>query len=725
MLLFLFFVQAQAQQNIFSNKNEHQIDSLISLMSLKEKVHQLATQYPNANARLGIANISANECLHGIKMDGATVFPQAIGMASTWDEELIEKMGHVVAKESRAYGIHHCYTPMIAVARDARWGRIEESYGEDPYLVGKIGAAYIRGLQGMGDQRFDKDHIIATAKHFVADGEPMAGDNGAAMDISDYTLQNIHLYPFRLAIEEARVGSIMPAHHLLNGIPCHANSHVMKDILRDQYQWDGLVISDNRDIRFMWSTFNFAPNATIAAKKALEVGVHQELVMFQEWNDSRMYGDNLIKSVEEGAIDVSLVDEAVRMVLRAKYDLGLIGIGVDERFDMILHPEYGKPEAISFEDAEMTAKADYYGVPLDNFKEILNTPAHDDLALEVARKSIILMKNEGSLLPISTDKYKNIAVIGPNANEMRLGGYSSKKPKYFVSVLEGMKKYVGNEGNVSFAQGCDFTDDLSRIPEAVKLAMQSDVVVLVVGGSEETTMENEDADDIDLPGAQDELIKAIAATGKPYIIFLINGRPRSIEWAAENSPAILEGWYLGQDTGTAAAEVLFGDINPGGKLPVTFPRNVGQTPMFYNKLETGRPRKIYKSNPEPLFHFGHGLSYTTFKIDNVQLADDQIKVNASTTLSMQITNTGKVKGDEVVQLYVHDLVSERVRPDRELRAFKRVTLEPNETKTISFEIGNKELEYWNDEWKVEPGEFNIMIGTNSQDLSKYKLTVVE
>ncbi len=295
-LVMLFFNSCKPTVN-------QEITDLISRMTLEEKVHQLATQYPNANMRLGIPNMSANECLHGIKMDSATVFPQAIAMASTWDIDLIKRMGTVVAKEARAFGIHQCYSPMVSVVRDVRWGRTEESYGEDPFLVGKIGVAYIGGLQGMGSERYDQDHIMATAKHYVADGEPMAGDNGAAMDVSEYNLHNVHLYPFRLAIEEAQVGSIMPAHHLLNGVPCHASKFALVDILREYYKWDGLIVSDNGDIRALHTTFNYAETEAEAARYSLEVGIHQELALFQSWNEKRMYGDNLIKAVNEGEVE--------------------------------------------------------------------------------------------------------------------------------------------------------------------------------------------------------------------------------------------------------------------------------------------------------------------------------------------------------------------------------------------------------------------------------------
>lgn len=713
---------------IFSSQNDGKIKELIGKMTLEEKVHQLATQYPNANMRFGIPNISANECLHGIKMDSATIFPQAIAMASTWSPELIERMGTVVAKESRAFGIHQCYTPMLAVVRDIRWGRTEESYGEDPYLVGKIGAAYIKGLQGMGEQRFDQNHIIATAKHFVADGEPMAGANGAAMDISDYNLQNVHLYPFRLAIEEARVGAIMPAHHLLNGIPCHGNKYILNDILRGQFGWDGLVVSDNGDMRMMKDVFNYVPDQMLAAKKGLEVGIDLELALFQGWSKQRMYGNYLIEAVTKGIVPIKLVDNAVAHVLRAKYQMGLFDgdILADERFDVIKYPENGEPEKVSMHDAEMFKKALYVGIPKKNWCEIVFDQKHNELALEVAHKSIVLLKNENHILPIRKDQYKHIAVIGPNANSMRLGGYSPDKPRYYISVFEGIKKFVGESGQVSFAEGCNFSGNTDKIQEAVALAQKADFIVLTIGGSEETCRENQDVDDLHLPENQQLLEQAIKATGKPYIVVLLNGRPISIEYSAVNAPAILEGWYLGQETGRAVADILFGVVNPSGKLPITFPRNAGQVPLFYNKMELGRKRNLYKSDPEPLFPFGFGLSYSTFEIGQPVLAKVTITPGETTSVTVTVKNTGKYAGEEVVQLYIHDVLSERVRPLKELRNFTRVSLNPGESREVKLEIGRQQLEYWNDgKWIVEPGDFEIMIGSNSIDTKKTKLTVVK
>jgi beta-glucosidase len=722
----LFFSwPSMSQEPIFPDKYDGQIKQIMSRMTLEEKVFQLHTEYPNANSRLGIPHLSANECLHGARGKGATVFPQAIAMGSTWDVDLIERMGAVVAKEARAFGIHHCFAPMLAVVRDIRWGRTEESYGEDPFLVGCVGAAYIHGLQGRGAERFDKDHIIATAKHFVADGEPMAGDNGAAMDVSDYTLHNVHLYPFRMAIEEAGVGSIMPAHHLLNGIPCHGNHHILEDILCTQYMWDGLVVSDNNDIRAMTTTFNYTPDFVSAARKALEVGIHQELCVGQGWNATRMYGENLILGVQSGLIPETLVDSSVFRVLKAKFALRLFETESlkDDMFDMVKHPENRPYGSLSPEDAENYEKATFTGLARTDLETVINDEQHRALALEVAHKSIVLLKNEGGLLPLNLEKYKKIAVIGPNAVEMRLGGYSPK-PEYYISVYDGIKKYTGTRAQVSFAKGCEIaSESAAMIPEAVDLAQQSEICILVLGGSEETCLENVDIDQLDLTGKQLELVRAVYNTGKPCVVILLNGRPNSIPWMAENIPAIMEGWYLGQETGTALADVIFGKFNPSGKLPFTFPRDVGQVPSFYNKLPTGRPRRLFQSSAEPLFSFGHGLSYATFELGQPWLENDTIPLGASTKLNLTVTNTGQMDGDEIMQLYIHDLISNRVRPVKELRGFQKVTLQKGERKTISFEIGKKQLEYWDGEWLVEFGDFEIMVGPNSVDLKKIKLVV--
>jgi beta-glucosidase len=724
-------------------------------MTIEEKVYQLGAYYfgsniySNANLRLGIPNLIAGESLNGFMGNGTTRFPQAIAMASTWDPGLIERMGHVAAKEARAYGVHQCYSPMVSVVRDIRWGRIEESYGEDPFLVAEIGVAYIKGLQGTGKERFDKNHILACTKHFVADGEPMAGDNGAAMDVSDYNLHNIHLYPFRKAIEEAQVSGIMPAHHLLNGIPCHVNKHIMIDILRNEYKWDGLVVSDNHDLTRLHNLFFYAKDPVDAALKSLEAGVHQELELAIKY-DNRIYGQSLVAAIKNGQIPIKLIDEAVAANLRAKYALGLFEAEKPSK-NMFMEEEEAPP--VYFTDHFSR----YRGIDTEKYNSIRNyhetnrinknisaDKSHDALALEVAQKAIILLKNDNNILPLNIEKLNKIAVIGPNADAVRFGGYSRGEAKYFVTILEGIKKYVGGKAEVTYEEGTgidtdkprDYSDiqfdleltrqaedrrsdtstpESEKILKAVELAENSDVVILAMGGSEATCRENEDTDYLGLRGRQMELVKAVHATGKPCVVVLLGGRPLAITWIRENIPGIIQGWYLGQETGTAIADVLFGKINPGGKLPVTVARNVGQVPLFYNKLETGRPRRIYRSSPEPLFEFGYGLSYTTFKLDNLKLMKNQIIPDEKTSLSIDITNTGKMAGEEVVQLYIRAWSTERVRPQKELRGFQRVYLEPGQTKTLNFEIGKKQLEYWNEKWLVESGKYTLFIATDSSD----------
>ncbi len=757
------------ESDIFPNVGEEKIQELVSQMTLTEKIYQLnayyygSNIYSNANLRLGIPNLIAGECLNGFMGSRATRFPQAIAMASTWDPELIEKMGDVVAKEARAYGVHQCYSPMLAVVRDIRWGRVEESYGEDPFLVGTIGAAYINGLQGRGKQRFDKNHILACAKHYVGDGEPMAGANGAAMDVSEYNLQNIHLYPFRMAIEKAKVSSIMPAHHLLNGVPCHANYHTLKEILRDQYRWNGHIISDNQDIWRVESLFNYAPDNATTAFKSMSSGIHQELDINTENLDylHRIYGKQSIEeAIENGIISEDLLNETVKMNLRAKFALGLFDSEKPLKKEYLeidgCPPVYYTNPFGRYRDIDTTKFASIKNIHDSKINwKVINDKSHDELALEVAEKAIVLLKNEDNILPLNINEIKKIAVIGPNADAVRIGGYSVGKLKYFVTILKGIKNYVGNKAEVIYAEGAgidtdaptdydgQFSLELTRsaegarhetdIPEtqrimgAVEVAEQADVVILAIGGSEATCRENEDTDYLGLRGRQMELVQKVYATGKPCIVVLLGGRPLAINWVAEHIPGIVQGWYLGQETGNAIARVLFGDVNPGGKLPITFPRNVGQVPLFYNKLDGGRPRRIYRSSPLPLFPFGHGLSYTTFQLENMKLGSGQIPPDGKTTLSVDITNKGKVAGEEVVQLYIQAWGTERIRPNKELRGFQRVLLEPGQKKTITFEIGKGQLEYWNGQWLVEPAKYTLYIATDSSDeklnLNKTELLV--
>ncbi|MEA2006402.1 MAG: glycoside hydrolase family 3 N-terminal domain-containing protein [Acidobacteriota bacterium] len=717
---------------------EERVNDLLSRMTIEEKAHQLASFFPNANVRLGIPHIQAGEALHGVCLPKSTSFPMAIALASTWDPDLIEEMANIIAKEARALGVHHVYSPMLGVARDPRWGRTEESYGEDPYLVSRIGVAFINGLQGTGEHRFDENHIIATAKHFIADGEPIAGLNGSAFDVSERTLHEVFLPPFKAAVEEAKVGSIMPAHHSLNDVPCHANKHIMNDILRDTYGFDGLVVSDNNDIFKLMHFMRVAKTWTEAARLSLEVGIDTELAWERSWDTGRAYGAPLVEGVKNGTIPIALLDKAVKNVLRAKFMLGLFDDGEDVVTwqDYEMSGDKGKTDYKEVTYAESIRGrdlgSDYFNQldrltnPRKNAEEILNDPAHNKMALEVARKAIILLKNDNNILPLNKARLKRIAVIGPNADEELLGGYSTPKVRYFVSVLDGIRNHVGDEVEVLYAEGVSLEDfGRENIDESVAIARKSDVAIVVIGGNEVTCKENEDRDDLGLVGKQQELVEAVYATGTPVVIVLLHGRPLAIEWIKNHVPAIIDGWYLGQETGNAVADVLFGEVNPGGKLPMTVPRNVGQVPNYYNMMRAGRPGRYFKSKAEPLWPFGHGLSYTTFEYSNLKVAPTS---STSALVSVDITNTGEREGDEVVQLYIHDEYSSVVRPIMELKRFKRITLKPGEKMTVNFTLEKDAFAFYDEkteEWIVEPGDFNIMIRSSSADIRVSKMLLLK
>lgn len=738
LVLYCFLVGTASSQSVLPDsapyKNpelsiEERVNDLLPRLTLEEKAHQMASFFPNANIRLGIPHMQAGEALHGVCLPLATSFPMAIALAGTWDPDLIERMASIIAKEARALGVHHVYSPMVSIARDARWGRTEESYGEDPYLASRIGVAFINGLQGTGEQRFDENHIIATAKHFVADGEPIAGLNGSAFDVSERMLHEVHLQPFRAAVEEARVGSIMPAHHSLNGVPCHANKYIMNDVLRGMYGFDGLVVSDNNDIFNLMNFMKIAQSWAEAAKLSLEVGIDTELAWERSWDTGRAYGARLVEGMKNGTVPIELVDRAVKNVLQAKFMLGLFDNGeeIPNWHDYELSGDKGKAdykevtysESIRGRDlgTDYFSQLDRLTSAREDVEQVLNDAAHNRMALEVARKAITLLKNDNKTLPLNKAAFNTIAVIGPNADEELLGGYSTPQTRYSVTILEGIRKYVGDDALVLYRQGVSL-EDLEResIGEAVAIARRSDVAIVVIGGNEITAKENEDRDDLDLVGKQQELVEAVYATGTPVVVFLLHGRPLSIAWIAEHIPAILDGWYLGQEAGTAAAEVLFGDVNPGGKLPMTTPRNVGQVPIYYNIMKPGRPGRYFKTNPEPLFPFGHGLSYTTFEYANLSVTATS---STSATARIDITNTGDREGDEVVQLYVRDEYASVVRPAMELKRFQRLTLKPGESRTVTFNLEKDAFALYDPEtsdWVVEPGTFEIMVGSSSRDI---------
>ncbi len=669
-----------------------------------------AQKFLREETRLGIPALGIGEGLHGYMAHEATSFPQAIGLASAWDPELHERVFSAVAREMRARGAHYVLSPVLDLARDPRWGRTEETYGEDPYLVARLGVAAVRGLQG---ERFtgDPSHVLATAKHFAAHGQPEAGTNCGPANYAERILREELLAPFEAVVREGRIGSVMASYNEINGVPSHVNPWLLKDLLRDEWGFEGFVVSDGWGVDDLYRLHFVAADEADAAEKAFSSGVGLEL--------GRCFR-HLEQSVQAGRIHEEALDAAVAKILRIKFQLGL------------------------FENPFVDGEAAIF---------ITNCAEHKALALEAAHKSMILLKNEGGLLPLDKSKLHSLAVIGPNAAPIRLGGYSGD-PGCGISVLEGIRQKVDEAVEVLYAEGCGITQstndagqmweddevvppdparDTELIAEAVQAAKKADVVLLVLGDNEQTCREGwsvdhlGDRDNLDLPGRQEELLRAVVAAGKPVILLLIQGRPASIDFAAEHVPAILEGWYLGQAAGTAVADVLFGDLNPGGKLPITFPRSVGQLPAYYYHKPSARRGYLFTSK-EPLFPFGHGLSYTTFAYSNLRLSSDTIRPDEVAALSVDVTNTGPRLGDEVVQFYVHDVLSGRVtRPVKLLKGFQRLSLQPSETRTVTFSVGREQLQYLDESMQkvVEPGQFELMVGGSSQTVEKITFVVKE
>ena len=558
------------------------------------------------NTRLGIPVLFHDECLHGHVAPKGTSYPQAIALASTWDPSLLHEVFTATAAEARARGVQQCLAPVLDLARDPRWGRTEETYGEDPYLVTRLGVAAITGFQGTGPG-IDKAHVLATAKHFAVHGQPEGGTNVAPGNYSERVIREYFLKPFEAAVIEAHVQSVMPSYNEMDGIPSHSNRHLLQDVLRQEWGFTGLVASDYFGPTELRTIHHIVGDDAAAAKIALESGVDIELPFPGTY-------PSLLQQVQQGMVAQASIDRAVTRVLRTKFLAGL------------------------FDDPYVDA---------DYAEKITNNAEHQQLALKAAHEAIILLKNQDNFLPLAKGKYKHIAVIGPNAADLHLGGYSNQ-PGRGVSVLQGIKDKVGTSAEVLYSEGCKITEtfpdwdadkvvlgdpalNAKRIQEAVKIAQKADVVILALGGNEQTSREawapehKGDRDSLDLLGNQDDLVKAILATGKPMVVFLQHGRPNSINYIAENVPAILDGWYLGQEGGAAVADVLFGDYNPGGHLPITVPRSVGQLPDYYYQKPSAK-REFVGTTTEPLFPFGWGLSYSTFKYANVHAEPEAIGV---------------------------------------------------------------------------------------------------
>lgn len=662
--------------------------------------------------RLGIPVVIHEECLHGLAGKDATSYPQPIGLASTFNPELIEEIYSSIAEDARKRGAHQALTPVLDVARDPRWGRVEETFGEDPYLISQLGIAAIKGFQGDGTYNDDK-HVMATLKHFVAHGQPESGSNCGPGNFSERILRDVFLYPFKEVVEKAKPASIMASYNEVDGVPPHANVWLLRDVLRKEWGFDGFVVSDYFAITELnekaeTQSHCIAVDKKEAALLAAKAGVNIELPDFDCY-------PNLVELVKEGKLEESVIDGLVAELLKYKFLFGLF------------ENPYVDPQKIQND------------IKLEKDRE---------LALRAAHETITLLKNDNDLLPLNKESGITLAVIGPNADRMLIGGYSGE-PKYYTSVLQGIKEKVGNKIKVLYSEGCKITvggswnEDLVTLPdpeedkktilEAVNIALQSDIIILAIGGNEQTSREAwskvhlGDRTSLDLLGMQNELVKKIVEVGKPVIVLLFNGRPKSINYINKNVPAILECWYLGQETGSAVADVLFGDYNPSGKLPISFPRSVGHLPCFYNYKPSARRGYLF-DDITPLFPFGFGLSYTKFEFSNLKIEKEIIKKNESTKISVDVKNTGKMLGKEVVQMYIRDCFSSVTRPVKELKGFQKVTLNPGETKKVVFEITSKHLAFTNinKEYVVEPGEFEIMVGNSSkdEDLSRIILKVV-
>jgi beta-glucosidase len=635
-------------------------------------------------SRLKIPLIFGFDVIHGYR----TVFPIPLGEAATWDPRIVERSAAIAAREARAAGVHWTFAPMVDIARDARWGRIAEGSGEDPFLGSAMARARVLGFQGNNYRAHDK--VVACAKHWVAYGAAEAGRDYNTTDMSEQTLREVYFPPFKAAVD-AGVGTFMSAFNDLNGVPTSANPFTLTQVLRGEWKFDGIVVSDYESVKELMN-HGLAANEKEAAEAGLNAGVDMEMV-------SRLYNKHGADLLKERKFTLARIDEAVRRVLRIKFRLGL----------------FERPYA----DEALEANSTF-------------TPEHLAAARETAARSFVLLKNEGNLLPLSKT-LKTIAIIGPLADTQKdmIGSWTGDgKPEDAVTLLAGVKSKVSPQTIVKHAKGCELNDDSTNgFDEAVRIARESDVVILAVGESAEMSGEAASRSSLDLPGRQMDLVKAIHATGKPVAVVLMNGRPLTINWMAENVPSILETWFAGTQAGNAIADVLFGDVNPGGKLPITFPRAVGQVPLYYNYKNTGRPPDAnnkytskYLDVPwTPLFPFGYGLSYTQFKITNLQLSAQRalpLRANDRLEVTVDIENVGKRTGDEVVQLYIRDVAASVTRPVKELKGFQRVTLQPGEKRRVEFNVRADQLGFYNRDMRfvVEPGEFRIMVGPNSENL---------
>ncbi|WP_269234532.1 glycoside hydrolase family 3 N-terminal domain-containing protein [Flavobacterium flavigenum] len=726
MTLLMISIFAMAQQQTIDQK----INDLLKKMTLEEKIGQL-NQYTGDNQATGPITINPNkqneikqgligsmlniigtkytrqyqelamqsrlkipllfgqDVIHGYK----TTFPIPLAEAASWDLAAIELAARVAATEAAASGIHWTFAPMVDIARDPRWGRVMEGAGEDTYLGSKIAYARVKGFQGT--KLGDLNSVMACVKHFAAYGAAIGGRDYNSVDMSERMLWETYLPPFKAALD-AGAATFMNSFNDVNGIPATGNAHLQRDILKGKWNFQGFVVSDWGSIGEMVA-HGYSKDLKSASFSAITAGSDMDM-------ESNAYRYNLAELIKEGKVSVDLIDDAVKRILRKKFELGL--------FD----------NPYRYSDAKRAEKE-------------LNNPENRKAALEMAKKSIVLLKNENETLPLSKT-LKTIAFIGPMVKEYKanMGFWAVDLPevnydKWVVSQWDGLQNKVGKNTKLLYSKGCEAEgDNKDGFAEAVATAKQADVVILSIGERHDMSGEAKSRSNIHLPGVQEDLVKAIMATGKPVVVLVNAGRPLIFNWTADNAPAIVYTWWLGTEAGNAIADVLFGDYNPSGKLPMTFPREIGQIPIYYNHFSTGRPAPNDEATGyvssyidlknSPKFPFGYGLSYTKFDYSGLKLSSAKIKSSENIKVSFQLSNVGKVTGEEVVQLYLQDKFGSVVRPVLELRDFQKVKLNAGESKTIEFIIDKEKLSFYNNklEWVAEPGDFEVMIGTSSADI---------
>lgn len=722
-LFILFAVPTFAQKKSINAR----VDSLMKLMTIDEKIGQL-NQYSGREAtgpvnkkqtyilndikagkvgamlnvhgvkntrsiqsialqsRLKIPLLFGMDVVHGYK----TVFPIPLAEAASWDLDAIKQAAHIAAKEAAAVGLNWTFAPMVDIGRDPRWGRIMEGAGEDTYLGSQIAKARVLGFQG--NKLGQTDAVMACAKHFAAYGAVLAGRDYNAVDMSDQQLWQTYLPPFKAAID-AGVGTFMNSFSTLNGIPATGSKYLQRIILKGKWGYKGFVVSDWGSIGEM-TEWGYAKDLKDAALKAITAGSDMDM-------QSEAYKKYLKELIDQKKVAIALLNDAVQRILYKKFELGL----------------FDDPYKFCNEARE---------------REVLNNPEHRLIALDMAQKSIVLLKNEHSLLPLAKTA-KTIAVIGPLANSKRdlEGSWIPRSDTTLVtSLFEGLKQKIGDDIKLIYAKGCNIKDDSQTgFKEAIEVAKRADIVIMALGETYDMSGEAKSKADIHLPGKQEELFEAIQATGKPVVVVLMAGRPMIFNTIAAQAPAIVYAWWLGAEGGNAIANVLLGNSNPSGKLPVTFPRLIGQIPIFYANYNTGKPVKTpndikYKSAyidapNTPQYAFGHGLSYTTFAYTDLKLSKTMMSANETVELSFTLTNTGKVQGEEVAQLYIQDIVASSLRPLKELKDFQKINLKPGESKRLKFNISKDKLAFFNSElkWVAEPGEFKLMVGTASDQLT--------